>query len=420
MYRIIAAALAASSCAQAALAADIAIAVPARVLTLQEALEKAGAASPAIEASTAGVRAAAAQRSVAAQRPNPTLVAETENVTGSGPYDGIRSAETTVSLALPLERGGKRSARIAVADAQRGRATLEAAIAAADLGLRVTQAYTAAAAAQRRLVTAREQVAIATEGLRAARLRVAAGKASPIEEQRADVARMNATSAFEQAERAVDLALGNLSRLVGMPVTHVDLAWFGRITGPGPALPLDTAETLAAAAARADLSIASAQARLARAQVVPDVTLTAGARRFEVGSDIAAVLGFSIPLRLFNSGRAAVDVAAAQQDQAEALRRLAALDVEQAIAIAKVDLANAETGVRNAGGPALAAAEEAARIARIGYREGKFGQLDLLDAQRTLLDTRTAAINSLAAYHDAQARLDRLTARAPTTMEDNR
>jgi cobalt-zinc-cadmium efflux system outer membrane protein len=185
-------------------------------------------------------------------------------------------------------------------------------------------------------------------------------------------------------------------------------------------LPLDTAETLAAAAARADLSIASAQARLARAQVAPDVTLTAGARRFEVGSDIAAVLGFSIPLRLFNSGRAAVDVAAAQQDQAEALRRLAALDVEQAIAIAKVDLANAETGVRNAGGPALAAAEEAARIARIGYREGKFGQLDLLDAQRTLLDTRTAAINSLAAYHDAQARLDRLTARAPTTMEDNR
>ena len=44
---------------------------------------------------------------------------------------------------------------------------------------------------------------------------------------------------------------------------------------------------------------------------------------------------------------------------------------------------------------ALAAAEEAARIARIGYREGKFGQLDLLDAERTLAQTRAAAIDAL-------------------------
>ena len=64
-------------------------------------------------------------------------------------------------------------------------------------------------------------------------------------------------------------------------------------------------------------------------------------------------------------------------------------------------------------GPALAAAEEAARIARIGYREGKFGQLDLLDAERTLTETRAAAIAALLAYHDAQAQLERLTARAP-------
>ena len=71
------------------------------------------------------------------------------------------------------------------------------------------------------------------------------------------------------------------------------------------------------------------------------------------------------------------------------------------------------SGATTATGPALAAAEEAARIARIGYREGKFGQLDLLDAERTLTETRAAAIAALLAYHDAQAQLERLTARAP-------
>ena len=55
----------------------------------------------------------------------------------------------------------------------------------------------------------------------------------------------------------------------------------------------------------------------------------------------------------------------------------------------------------------------AARIARIGYREGKFGQLELLDAERTLAETRVAAIDALANYQNARAQVERLTARAP-------
>ena len=61
-----------------------------------------------------------------------------------------------------------------------------------------------------------------------------------------------------------------------------------------------------------------------------------------------------------------------------------------------------------------------ARIARIGYREGKFGQLDLLDAERTLSETRTAAIDALAAYRDAQARRDRLATPAPDLSRNDR
>ena len=56
---------------------------------------------------------------------------------------------------------------------------------------------------------------------------------------------------------------------------------------------------------------------------------------------------------------------------------------------------------------------EAARIARIGYREGKFGQLELLDAERTLTEMRSASIEALTAYQLAKARLERLMAPAP-------
>jgi len=139
----------------------------------------------------------------------------------------------------------------------------------------------------------------------------------------------------------------------------------------------------------------------------------AGARRLEATHDNAALFSLSLPLPVFNGGRAAVGQAMAEQRRAEARRRIAAQEVAQAIASAQAEAANAAIGAATATGPALAAAEEAARIARIGYREGKFGQLDLLDAERTLTETRAAAIAALLAYHDAQAQLERLTARAP-------
>jgi len=417
MYRIIAASLAVVACAPSAQAQTSPAQAAAAPLTLERALELAGASAPNVEAASAGVRAAEAQRRVAGLRPNPSLNAETENVIGTGPYSGLSSAETTVGMSLPVELGGKRSARVAVADAQAVRARLDVAVAEAELVLRTTQAFNALAAAERRLGVARDQVAIASEGLRAAQVRVRAGRASPLEEQRAEVARINAVTAADRAERAAALARSNLARIIGQEPGPVDLGWFDHVAGAGPRQSARAEGSLALAAAEADVSTANAQVRLARSQRVPDITLSAGARRLEATNDMAAVFGVSIPLPLFNNGRASVDLAQAQSEQLAALRRVALIDAEQSIASAETELADAEATARTATGPALAAAQEAARIARIGYREGKFSQLALLEAERTLAETRAAAIAALAAYHDAQARLERLTARAPSAME---
>jgi cobalt-zinc-cadmium efflux system outer membrane protein len=420
MHRTFAAIVAAGACASSLQAQTRPPVLAEPVLTLADALGRAGAISPCQDAASAGVRAAEAQRRVAALRPNPSIVAETENVAGSGIYRGLRSSETTLGLALPLERGGKRQARMALADAQIGRAGIAAEIARADLRLRVTQAYVVGVAAQRRVAVARDQVGIAAEVLRAAKVRVQAGRASPLEEQRADVARLAAEGALERADRSAAVAGTNLARLIGMPVGALDDSWFQQVDALGPLQPSGSTGTLIAAAARADLDTATAQVRLARSQRVPDLTLSASARRLEQTNDTAAVFGVSIPLTVFNGGRSAVAVADAQRDQSDALRRVAVLDAEQDIATTQAEAANAATTARNATGPALSAAVEAARIARIGYREGKFGQLDLLDAERTLLDTRTAAIDALAAYHDANARLERLTAEAPIARDTDR
>lgn len=353
---------------------------------------------------------------MAGLRPNPSVQGQLENVGGTGAYRGFAGSETTVGFSLPIETGGKRSARVAVADARIDRSRIVSVVALADLEQQVTELYVEAVSAERRLRVAREQSDIAVEGLRVARDRVMVGAASPIDQQRADVLAINARAAVERAERSVEVARANLSRVMGRPVTGpLDMVWFDGVSGPGPTLTPSADGTLALALARADVTTADAQVRLARANRIPDITLSAGARRLQATRDTAAVVGISIPLPLFNNGSAAIGQAKAERDQFAAQLRLARLDADRAIANAVADVANAATSARAANGPALAAALEAARIARIGYGQGKFDQIELLDAERTLAETRAAAIDSLVTYHNAVARLRRLTSPAPTT-----
>lgn len=415
MHRLLAALLAAASCATMAQAQTSPPIEAGQTLSLDRALELAGATSPTLDAAEADIQAAAAARTVAGLRPNPSVTVEAENVAGSGPYRGVESLETTTSLALPIELGGKRSARIGVADARSQRTLIQAAITQADLRLSVIQAYAEAAAAQQRVTTARDQARIAAEGLRAAQVRVQAGRASPIEAERANVARINADAEVERTQRLVEVARYSLSRIIGQPVVgDLDTGWFANVRAAyGPMQAIESAGTLAMAAVEADLAIADAGVRLARAQRVPDLTVGAGARYMRDTGDTAALFSISIPLPLFNNGRAAVAQASSERLRAEAQQRVTAIEVDQAIARAQAEAANAATTAATASGPALQAAEEAARIARIGYREGKFGQLELLDAERTLAETRLAAIDALLNYHSAQAQLERLTVRAP-------
>lgn len=421
MKSIYAALLAAASCAGIAQAQTASPAAPVAVgemLTLDQALAQAGAISPANEVAALQIEAAQAGRTVAALRPNPTINADVENVIGTGAARGLSGAETTIGFALPLELGGKRPARIAVAEAQTARARIDAVIVRADLRLQVTQAYIEAAAAERRLTVARDQVGVTAENLRIARDRVVVGANSPIDEQRAALLAANAEAELERAGASVEATRTSLGQLTGASVTGaIDQAWFERVdtARTGPALPPNAEGTLALAAAGADVTTADAQLRLARSQRIPDLTVSAGTRRMQASGDMAMLFGVSVPLPVFNNGRAAVNQASALRNQSEARRRLARFDAERAITATRTDRDRAAASVR-ASGPALAAAQEAARIARIGYGEGKFDQLVLLEAEQALLDVRTAAIDARAQYHDAEARLARLTTPASAAM----
>ena len=102
-------------------------------VSLAAALAQGAEQSPRVTQAKAQADAAEARARQAGVSPNPELSIEVENFAGSGAFQGLRSTETTLAVSQRLELGGKRSARVEVARAERDFAFLSYKTALADL-----------------------------------------------------------------------------------------------------------------------------------------------------------------------------------------------------------------------------------------------------------------------------------------------
>src|SRR5260221_4551681 len=88
-----------------------------RSISLAQAPEWALAAKPRLTAAERAIGIATGLKVQAGALANPELSFELDNALGSGPYKGLRSAETNLELSQLVELGGKREARLATGDA---------------------------------------------------------------------------------------------------------------------------------------------------------------------------------------------------------------------------------------------------------------------------------------------------------------
>lgn len=379
------------ACGQAAYAEPI---------TLADALERAAEKSPRVSQAKAQADAAEARARQAGVSPNPELNLEVENFAGSGAFQGLRSTETTLALSQRLELGGKRGARIAVASAERDYAFLTYKAALADLDRDIRLAHAELRANEDRAVLARDNTAAAEELSRTAKILVEAGRDPPLRQLRADAELAEARA--EQARTFSELLIARraLATLIGSDDPELT-ATVGEEDTP-PNLPAET-PTLNEQLAVAQRSAAQARVRLARADAVPDVTASGGVRRFEEGKETAFVAGISIALPFRDRNRGNIEAAQSESIAAESGLVIAQRDANRARYEARMLLGAAEVRYEALAGPGIAQAEEALRLALIGYNAGKFSLLELLDAQTALT---TAKLNLI------QARLDRANALA--------
>ena len=376
-------------------------------LTLEAAIDLALRANPTLRAAGSEVAAQEGALAQAGALPNPELELLRE---------GEGSRTTTATLNIPIELGGKRAARVEAAR-QEGRL---AAIALEAEQARV-RADTAAAfhdvvAAQERERMAQELVALAGRALASAGKRVEAGTLSPVEATRARVAQGSARIEALQAARDLEGARIRLVAMWAGDARQLDVIAPQAATLP-PAAPLDQLlarldRSPAMRHARAQVDQREALARLERARRTPDVNVIVGAQREGPDTRNRAVLGLSVPLPLFNRNDGAVldalrrvDKARDQQD-AEGVR----LRAELAQAHARLGTALAECALISA--EVLPGAQDAERAANRGFELGKFGLIDVLDAQRVLAQSKNQYLSAVAESHRAAADIARLLGHA--------
>ncbi len=385
---------------------------PAGELTLRQALALALLHNPELAAFAWEIRAREAEALQAGLRPNPELGVEMETFAGSGEFSGTDSAETTVTLSQLIELGGKRTKR-------RAATSLEADLAGWDFETRrldvltaTAKAFVAVLAAQERLAQADELAGLAERLFRTVSERVEAGKVSPVEQTRAQVPLATAHIAQDQSRFALEAARKELVTLWGDDRARFDRA-VGSLEQVGPVPPQEQLASLLdqnpeVARWKTEEKQRGARLALERANAIPDLTLFAGGRNLQETNDNAFVAGLSIPLPLFDRNQGGIAAARAAQSKARQASRVARNQAVARLAASYRNLSAAAIEARTLQEQILPTAEQAFEATDLGYRAGKFGFLEVLDAQRTLFEVKGQYIEALAAYHQARAEVERL------------
>ena len=382
-------------------------AASAETVTLEQAIAKAVEAAPLLKADDAAVAAARAGRVQAGVRPNPSVTVEAENFVGTGPYGVLGQAEITATYNQPIERGGKRAARVALADRDIDVAQASASVTRLDLAASVQRAFLDVLIAKDVLTIANFRLSTELQLQNEALRRVRGYKDPLFVETRAAARVANARIGVEQGEFRLQAAGDLLAGYWGGDGDdlNVEGTLMADDSAPLKLSPSDE-KLIEARVARAGAAIVVEETR-----GIQDYTVNGGARFLRGTNDVAAVAGITIPLGRFDRNQGGIDRARAEKDRLsfaaeaarlEKLRRLASLRANAESAQTRADALMEEVYPR---------AFKTLQQVREGYNRGGFTFRDIQDAADAILEVQDQWLEANTQYRDLQTEIDRLTGR---------
>ena len=376
---------------------------PPKLLRLEVALGLAMGANPEISVALREQEATEGVRIQAGVRHNPYISSEIQDTRSD-------TQQITLQFNQEIELGNKRESRLALADILHTKATAELDALKATIHANTVNAFYEVLVAQERLALSKSSFEVANAAVNAATKRVNAGKSSPVEETKSNIAASSAKIELNQSNSQLNSARKRLSALWGNPFPVFEQA-YGDVENI-PLVPsfenllalLENAPAIGIA--NLEVSARGGSTKLARSQSTPNITISAGiVHNQELGLN-QAILGLSAPIPLFDRNQGNVQEAVSLQYKAQ--DELIALKTQLTTKLAGEHerLSVARLSAISLREEILPGAQNAFEAANKGFNAGKFNFLDVLDAQRTLFQAKSQYIQVLLDAHQAIAEIE--------------
>jgi len=305
----------------------------------------------------------------------------------------------SIGISEVIDVWAKRSARIKMADLGVELRRLRVEDAMREIALAVRAAFTDLVREQEEHELSVTMKSRYDETVRISRARVKGGEISEFEGQKIELEGMKYQNALIDADLELDLARQHLAAIMGLP----SIAELGgnATAAPVPRTPFNVEPLIANAlehrpdlrAARRGHAFADALLSSAKREAYPDISVgaTYTHSEFTASGDNAnaLALGVSLPLPLFDRNQANVARARLEErrvtNDEKRLELVVRYDVLEAVR--NFDRSRALLDVYEGGG-LLSRAENALRVAESSYKAGAVSLLELLEAQRTFIETR--------------------------------
>jgi len=383
------------------------------------------------------IDAASALVKQAGLRSNPKLDASmAKTVTG-------RDNNITVNGMLPLELGGRRPARIRVAELELEMRQQDVANRERMLVADVRAKFGEALAAILKLGIAEDLIATSQRGYNLVAARVTEGGTAPLEQNMVLVELNRLRSMRETADGKAQIEMLELRNLIGMPPEE-PIRLRGDFNDQLTPLPPLGEATERALVERPDLKLAKAAERFAEAHIEQartegklDASLTAGYQRMDFGYPLNGIndagqirpiqgtfqyltFGVSLELPVRNKNQGAIEAAVAETEAARRRRAFAELTVRREVASAYAQYNSAvraaeifHVGVKEQAGANL-------DVVRQTYELGSKTLIDYINEQRRFIDLENGYIDALLDAYKARAEVERAVVSSTVTEPETK
>ncbi len=321
---------------------------------------------------------------------------------------------TTIRIGQLIELGGKRAARVNAAHVGEELAAMDYESRRVEIIARVANVFTEVLAGQERVKLAEETKRLGQNVVDTVVLRVQAGKVPPIEETRAKVAFSATRIEWEQAQRDLASARKRLALMWNSVVPQFDQALGVLETSIVPpdfqVLQERVIENPMALRAMKNIEHRKTLVQVEHTRRIPNLTLNAGVVNYAVVGGNTAIANVMIPIPLFDRNQGNLKEAYQRVSKAEDEQAAMELRLRTELAQSYEAMSAAWNEINVLRNEILPGAKSAFSVMRKGYELGKFGLLELMDAQRVLFQNQLLYVRALANYQRLINDIERLIA----------